>query len=98
MSAPIPKDVYHIGEVYTGENGARRPRTPVIRTTAPQDPLEPWIEQVSWTPRIFIYHNILTQEECDEIINLGSVSPLFFQSDSPIPHLDFLTYIQRPRM
>eukprot|EP01125_Pyxidicula_operculata_P002344 TRINITY_DN1222_c0_g1_i2.p2 TRINITY_DN1222_c0_g1~~TRINITY_DN1222_c0_g1_i2.p2 ORF type:complete len:225 (-),score=41.02 TRINITY_DN1222_c0_g1_i2:1186-1860(-) len=32
---------------------------------------EPWIETISWNPRIFIYHNILTQEECDYIVNLA---------------------------
>jgi hypothetical protein len=38
----------------------------------PEDPNQPWIEQVSWEPRIFLYHNILTQEECRAIIDLGS--------------------------
>lgn len=38
----------------------------------PEDPNQPWIEQVSWEPRIFLYHNILTPEECREIIELGS--------------------------
>jgi hypothetical protein len=38
----------------------------------PSDSTQPWIEQVSWAPRIFVYHNILSQEECEEIINIGS--------------------------
>jgi len=41
------------------------------RTTPPQDPTEPWIETLSWSPRVFLYHNFLTPEECDEIISLG---------------------------
>jgi len=32
---------------------------------------EPWIETISWSPRIFVYHNILTMEDCEHIINLG---------------------------
>eukprot|EP01124_Arcella_intermedia_P015030 TRINITY_DN21580_c0_g1_i1.p1 TRINITY_DN21580_c0_g1~~TRINITY_DN21580_c0_g1_i1.p1 ORF type:complete len:255 (+),score=45.17 TRINITY_DN21580_c0_g1_i1:24-767(+) len=29
------------------------------------------IETVSWEPRIFIYHNFLSAEDCDYIVNLG---------------------------
>jgi len=32
---------------------------------------EPWIETLSWAPRIFVFHNILTKEECEHIIQLG---------------------------
>lgn len=37
----------------------------------PEDPTQPWIEQVSWSPRVFIYHNMLTPEECESIIEIG---------------------------
>lgn len=37
----------------------------------PSDPTQPWIEQVSWSPRVFVYHNILKPEECQEIIGIG---------------------------
>jgi len=30
-----------------------------------------WIETISWTPRAFIYHNILTEDECQHIIDIG---------------------------
>jgi len=30
-----------------------------------------WIEQVSWEPRVFVFHNIMTQEECKEVIRIG---------------------------
>eukprot|EP01125_Pyxidicula_operculata_P008417 TRINITY_DN2822_c0_g1_i3.p1 TRINITY_DN2822_c0_g1~~TRINITY_DN2822_c0_g1_i3.p1 ORF type:complete len:284 (-),score=62.54 TRINITY_DN2822_c0_g1_i3:64-915(-) len=40
-------------------------------TTAPKDPKTPWIETISWSPRIFVYHNFLSEAECDEIIELA---------------------------
>jgi len=33
-----------------------------------------WIETISWTPRVFLYHNILTEEECEHIITMGKNS------------------------
>eukprot|EP01126_Amoeba_proteus_P063879 TRINITY_DN8863_c0_g1_i4.p1 TRINITY_DN8863_c0_g1~~TRINITY_DN8863_c0_g1_i4.p1 ORF type:complete len:261 (+),score=53.06 TRINITY_DN8863_c0_g1_i4:60-842(+) len=42
-----------------------------LKTSQPTDPSEPWIEQVSWEPRIFIYHNILTREQCDFIVSIA---------------------------
>jgi len=44
---------------------------PPTRTTPPQDPNEPWIETICWSPRVFLYHNFLTSEECEEIIKIG---------------------------
>ncbi|KDP23952.1 hypothetical protein JCGZ_25340 [Jatropha curcas] len=32
---------------------------------------ERWAEVISWAPRAFIYHNFLTKEECDYLINLA---------------------------
>ncbi|KAJ4841631.1 hypothetical protein Tsubulata_004931 [Turnera subulata] len=32
---------------------------------------EPWVEVISWEPRAFVYHNFLTKEECDYLINLA---------------------------
>lgn len=32
---------------------------------------EPWTEVLSWEPRAFIYHNFLSKEECEYIINLA---------------------------
>lgn len=29
------------------------------------------IEQVSWKPRAYIYHNFLTEEECDAIVDIA---------------------------
>jgi len=37
-------------------------------TEKPKDPRVPWIERVSWEPRVFVYHNLLMPEECDQII------------------------------
>lgn len=33
--------------------------------------MEPWVETVSWKPRIQVMHNLLTLKECDEIIATG---------------------------
>jgi len=33
-------------------------------------PHDEWIEAVSWEPRIFVYHNILSKLECDHIIDI----------------------------
>ncbi|KAK9827628.1 hypothetical protein WJX81_000570 [Elliptochloris bilobata] len=35
---------------------------------APKGRRELWIELLSWTPRIFIYHNLLTDEECNHLV------------------------------
>mgnify|MGYP002388238855 CR=1 FL=1 len=50
------------------------PTTPTIppRQELPGNKTESWIEVISWEPRIFVYHNILTPEECAEIIRTGS--------------------------
>ncbi|GIL89928.1 hypothetical protein Vretimale_17939 [Volvox reticuliferus] len=33
---------------------------------------EPWIETISWSPRAFVYHNFLTEAECDHLVMLGT--------------------------
>ncbi|CAL5197445.1 unnamed protein product [Lathyrus oleraceus] len=30
-----------------------------------------WVEIISWEPRAFLYHNFLTKEECEHIINIA---------------------------
>jgi len=35
------------------------------------NPNEPWIEQISWQPRIFLFHHFMTKEECQEILSLA---------------------------
>ncbi|KAL9327173.1 hypothetical protein ACSQ67_007818 [Phaseolus vulgaris] len=32
---------------------------------------ESWVEIISWEPRAFIYHNFLTKEECEHLINIA---------------------------
>ena len=32
---------------------------------------KPWVEAVSWKPRAFVYHNFLSAEECDYIVNVS---------------------------
>jgi len=45
-----------------------------VPTSKPVDPDTPWIETISWNPRLFLYHNFLTSEECAEIVKLGEES------------------------
>uniref|UniRef100_A0A7N2KSV2 Prolyl 4-hydroxylase 3 n=1 Tax=Quercus lobata TaxID=97700 RepID=A0A7N2KSV2_QUELO len=33
--------------------------------------VEKWTETLSWEPRVFIYHNFLSKEECEHIISLA---------------------------
>nr|XP_023892476.1 probable prolyl 4-hydroxylase 3 [Quercus suber]XP_023892477.1 probable prolyl 4-hydroxylase 3 [Quercus suber] len=33
--------------------------------------VEQWTETLSWEPRVFIYHNFLSKEECEHIISLA---------------------------
>jgi len=44
----------------------------VSRSIPPEDPTEPWIETLSWSPRLFLYHNFLLPEECDQIVEIAS--------------------------
>jgi prolyl 4-hydroxylase len=31
----------------------------------------PWVEQISWSPRAWVYHNFLTPEECAHLVSLA---------------------------
>jgi len=55
------------------ENGAQGISISVVRPlfTKPEQDNLPWIEQVSKEPRIYVYHNILTPEECAEVVRIG---------------------------
>jgi len=32
---------------------------------------EPWIETISWSPRVFVFHNLISHEDCDHIVHMG---------------------------
>lgn len=44
----------------------------------PHAPDEPWVETVSWRPRAFLVHNLMSDEECEHIIAQAraSVEPM----------------------
>jgi len=42
-----------------------------VRETADPNTRKPWVEAVSWHPRAFVYHNFLSHEECDHIVNVS---------------------------
>jgi prolyl 4-hydroxylase len=31
---------------------------------------EPWIEQLSWHPRAWLYHDFMSKEECEHLVQL----------------------------
>ncbi|XP_012829596.1 PREDICTED: probable prolyl 4-hydroxylase 3 isoform X2 [Erythranthe guttata] len=41
------------------------------RVTLPTKSGEQWTEVLSWEPRAFLYHNFLSKEECEHLINLA---------------------------
>ncbi|VVA25789.1 PREDICTED: probable prolyl 4-hydroxylase [Prunus dulcis] len=46
-------------------------RSTVERTDGFGEREDQWTEVISWEPRAFIYHNFLSKEECDYLINLA---------------------------
>lgn len=49
-----------------------------VRGTADRATTKPWVEVVSWRPRSFVYHNFLSAQECDHIVNISK--PLMMRS------------------
>ncbi|KAM0942262.1 putative procollagen-proline 4-dioxygenase [Dioscorea sansibarensis] len=50
---------------------SRRPHRSAVETDGMGQRKEPWTEVLSWEPRAFIYHNFLSKEECEYLINLA---------------------------
>lgn len=46
-------------------------RNSAERTQGDDRSKEQWVEVISWEPRAFVYHNLLTQQECDYLIDLA---------------------------
>ncbi|KAL6222228.1 hypothetical protein ACLB2K_005620 [Fragaria x ananassa] len=46
-------------------------RNSAERTQEDDRSKEQWVEVISWEPRAFVYHNFLTQQECDYLIDLA---------------------------
>jgi len=42
-----------------------------VQSSPPEDPTTPWIECISTAPRVYVYHNFLTPEECEEVIRVA---------------------------
>ncbi|KAL5557521.1 hypothetical protein UlMin_039757 [Ulmus minor] len=49
-------------------------RTSLERSEKDEGNGERWVEVISWEPRAFVYHNFLTDEECDYLIDLAKPS------------------------
>nr|ACU24023.1 unknown [Glycine max] len=45
-----------------------------IETSDSDERGEQWVEVVSWEPRAFVYHNFLTKEECEYLIDIAKPS------------------------
>lgn len=46
-------------------------RTTSIITDGYHDRGDQWLEVISWEPRAFVYHNFLSKDECEYLINLA---------------------------
>lgn len=46
-------------------------RKTVERSEGDEGRVEQWVEVISWEPRAFVYHNFLSKEECEYLINLA---------------------------
>jgi len=53
------------------ESNIKDLHTALFAESAPDDPNAPWIENLGWKPRAFLFHNFITPEECQTIIELG---------------------------
>ncbi|GMH41967.1 hypothetical protein BSKO_09886 [Bryopsis sp. KO-2023] len=62
-----------IKDSFIGWNGATYDPKNVWDTKGPsRGSNNKWIEQLSWKPRAFLYHNFLSPEECDHIVHLAA--------------------------
>jgi len=53
------------------ESNIKDLHTALFAESAPDDPNAPWIENLGWKPRAFLFHNFITPVECQTIIELG---------------------------
>lgn len=47
-------------------------RNTVDRSKGDEGRAEQWVEVISWEPRAFVYHNFLSKEECEYLIELAA--------------------------
>lgn len=47
-------------------------RKSMERSEGDEGRAEQWVEVISWEPRAFVYHNFLSKEECEYLINLAT--------------------------
>ena len=52
-------------------NEIQRSQDDVQREAETTQEADRWIEQLSWTPRSYLFHSFLTTAECDHIINVS---------------------------
>ncbi|KAG2449396.1 hypothetical protein HYH02_005546 [Chlamydomonas schloesseri] len=62
------------GETYESRISDKDKRELSARERKMQDRYgtEPWIETISWSPRAFVYHNFLSEAECDHLTDIGN--------------------------
>lgn len=71
-------EVFQPGSVFADLHVAGEDRVRDVRGTADRATTQPWVEVVSWRPRTFVYHNFLSAQECDHIVNISK--PLMMRS------------------
>jgi len=64
---------FRMGQLLSGRFGSCTDKfgTAIVRSKSQSEPDSPWVEIISWSPRVFVYHHFLTDEECDHVIELG---------------------------
>ncbi|XP_050380187.1 probable prolyl 4-hydroxylase 10 [Argentina anserina] len=60
----------------SGDSPKANDLSSIVRNSAERSPgddrsKEQWVEVISWEPRAFVYHNFLTQQECNYLIDLA---------------------------
>eukprot|EP01124_Arcella_intermedia_P008931 TRINITY_DN1573_c0_g1_i1.p1 TRINITY_DN1573_c0_g1~~TRINITY_DN1573_c0_g1_i1.p1 ORF type:complete len:243 (-),score=44.21 TRINITY_DN1573_c0_g1_i1:17-745(-) len=60
---------YRFGQWMSLDESPRKEELLELHTTN-LDSSDQWIETVSWNPRISIYHNFLTPDQCDRLVHL----------------------------
>nr|XP_043606378.1 probable prolyl 4-hydroxylase 10 [Erigeron canadensis] len=63
----IPRSSSNVHEV----NSIVQHNSIVDRNDNVGDRIDQWVEVISWEPRAVVYHNFLSQDECEHLINLA---------------------------
>mmetsp|Transcript_21895 Transcript_21895/g.41762 ORF Transcript_21895/g.41762 Transcript_21895/m.41762 type:complete len:348 (+) Transcript_21895:64-1107(+) len=63
-----PRLIGWLGETHHSET----PSAMMHRLSDDEHKRGAWVEQLSWRPRAYLYHNFMTEQECDHVIEIAS--------------------------